>query len=316
MAVALSNQMVKYTTDMGQEMALDSAAVRNYLVSGKGNVSDQEIMMFLKLCEARGLNPFIRDCYLIKYDNNSPANIVTGKDYFTRKANMNPNFEGFRAGVIVLHGDQLVEREGTIVLKSEELIGGWAEVYRKDRKAPIKNTALLSEYNKNFANWKTMPATMIRKVPLVQSLREAFPEEFGGMYAPEEMPVDTSKLPDNVIDLPTTKADPPQPKQEKPNPQQAAFYKAMSDWCFTHGYQWGEVDTCVKARIDANPKRNKPGFWEQLQKPEFLLQFQAIITDDLAALHPDEAPDSAIFNGEVPLPGERMPGEDDLGFDE
>jgi hypothetical protein len=28
---------------------------------------------------------------------------------------------------------------------------------------------------------------MIRKVALVQALREAFPEDFGGLYSPEEM---------------------------------------------------------------------------------------------------------------------------------
>lgn len=116
---------------------------------------------------------------------------------------------------------------------------------------------------------------------------------------------------------PPTQQPPPAPPTvtNGANPYQAAFYKQMSDWCMIHGYAWGEVDQCVKARIDANPKRSKPGFWGQLQKPEFLLQFQAIITDDLAALHPDEAPDEEIFNGEMSLPGERLPGEDDLGFD-
>jgi hypothetical protein len=42
---------------------------------------------------------------------------------------------------------------------------------------------------------------MIRKVALVQALREAFPEDFGGMYSPEEMPVDTQTLPDNPVSL-------------------------------------------------------------------------------------------------------------------
>jgi hypothetical protein len=100
------------------------------------------------------------------------------------------------------------------------------------------------------------------------------------------------------------------------NPQQAAFYKQMCDWSLIHGYAWGEVDVCVKKRIDANPKRSKAGFWEQLQKPEFLLQFQALITDDLACLHPDTLTDEEILNGDMPLPGERQPGEDDLGFNE
>ena len=35
--------------------------------------------------------------------------------------------------------------------------------------------------------WSKKPATMIRKVALVQALREAFPANLGGMYAAEEV---------------------------------------------------------------------------------------------------------------------------------
>ena len=34
--------------------------------------------------------------------------------------------------------------------------------------------------------WSKKPATMIRKVALVQALREAFPKTFGGLYSAEE----------------------------------------------------------------------------------------------------------------------------------
>lgn len=50
-----------------------------------------------------------------------------------------------------------------------------------------------------FPTWAKMPATMIRKVALVQALREAFPEDFQGMYAPEEMPVEPSALDENIV---------------------------------------------------------------------------------------------------------------------
>ena len=52
-----------------------------------------------------------------------------------------------------------------------------------------------------MSNWQKMPATMIRKVALVQALREAIPEEFGGLYSPEEMPIDDSVLDDNPIEI-------------------------------------------------------------------------------------------------------------------
>lgn len=36
--------------------------------------------------------------------------------------------------------------------------------------------------------WSKKPATMIRKVAVVQALREAFPDKFQGLYAQEEFP--------------------------------------------------------------------------------------------------------------------------------
>lgn len=42
--------------------------------------------------------------------------------------------------------------------------------------------------------WSAKPATMIRKVALVQALREAFPQTFGGMYDADEVGMDSEVL--------------------------------------------------------------------------------------------------------------------------
>ena len=149
--------------------------------------TDQETMMFLKLCQARNLNPFLKEAYLIKYDSGKPAQMVVGKDKFTKTAEEHPQFDGYRAGIIVSVGDEIVEREGTFYKKGEELVGGWAEVHRKDRKMPFKQTIPLSEYNLKRANWLSMPGTMIRKVALVQALRECFATDLAGCYDSAEM---------------------------------------------------------------------------------------------------------------------------------
>ena len=62
----MANEMVKYTTDHG-EITLTSKIVRDYLVPSDSRVTDQEIGMFLKLCEYQKLNPFLREAYLVKY---------------------------------------------------------------------------------------------------------------------------------------------------------------------------------------------------------------------------------------------------------
>ena len=73
--------LAEFSTDTGQ--VLNAETVKNYLVSGNGAVTDQEVLMFIELCKAQKLNPFIREAYLIKFGT-SPANIVVGKDVFVK----------------------------------------------------------------------------------------------------------------------------------------------------------------------------------------------------------------------------------------
>lgn len=201
----MSNAIMTYETDQG-EVKLSPSIVKRYLVSGQADrVTDQEVVMFMQMCKYQGLNPFLREAYLIKFGN-APATMVTGKDTFTKRAAKSPLCAGYEAGVVVQGKDgQLHERKGALVLPNETLVGGWAKVYRKDWKVPMAITVGLDEYarRKNngelMSNWKQMPGTMIRKVALVQALREAIPEEFSGLYSPEEMPVDDSELDEEPI---------------------------------------------------------------------------------------------------------------------
>lgn len=190
----------------GQVVKISPNLVRSYLVNGNGQVSDQEVMMFISLCKYQKLNPFLREAYLIKYGN-QPATIVTGKDAFMKRAMRNPAYAGLEAGVVVMLPDGLMDnRVGSIVLAGEQLVGGWAKVHVKGWDVPLMVTVSFDEYclkNKDgqpMSNWAAKPATMIRKVAVVQALREAFPEDLGGMYAPEERNV--SDLPEDIITTP------------------------------------------------------------------------------------------------------------------
>lgn len=189
---------------------LTAETVRNYLVSGGGNVTDQEVVMFLELCKAQKLNPFVKDAYLIKYGNQA-AQIVTGKDVFIKRAYENPNFDGMRAGVVILKKDGSLEyREGSLKLPNETLVGGWCEVYLKDKRCPAKAVVSFDEYAGRKANgqlnsmWANKGATMIRKVAQSQALREAFPSEFRGCYQKEELGAEydapTTEIPPEVIE--------------------------------------------------------------------------------------------------------------------
>lgn len=231
--------LVEYETEYGK-VKLSPETVKRYLVNGDASrVTEQEIVLFMMLCKYQGLNPFLREAYLIKYGD-SPATIVTGKDTFTKRATKDPNCSGYESGIVVEKDGQLEYRKGTLVLKNETLVGGWARVFRKDWQVPLENTVALSEYvrynNKGELqkNWRDMPATMIRKVALVQALREAIPKELGGLYSPEEMPIDDSKLESKPIEITAKaisepKAEPKaEPMTDKQQGQICALIKELS----------------------------------------------------------------------------------------
>lgn len=189
--------LAEFNTETGQ--VLSAETVKNYLVSGNGAVTDQEVLMFMELCKAQKLNPFLREAYLIKFGN-SPANIVIGKDVFVKRAYRNPNFDGMRAGIVVVRKDGGMDyREGSLKAPGETLIGGWCQVYLKDVQHPVRSEVSLEEYSKAQATWKQMPCVMIRKCAIVTALREAFPEDLQGCYDSAEMQNVPDKLPEKEV---------------------------------------------------------------------------------------------------------------------
>lgn len=209
---------LKITFKSGDEdVTLSPMVIRNYLVNGDADkVTDQEIMMFMMLCRHQHLNPFLREAYLIKYGNN-PATIVTGKAAFEKRANRCEDYEGFEAGIVVLNEDGDLEyRAGTLVVSGEQLVGGWADVYVKNYKKPVRAVVSLEEYigrkkdGTVNSQWASKPATMIRKVAKTQALREAFPEDLQGLYAAEEVGADI--LPEEQMQPPIEPALQPEPQ--------------------------------------------------------------------------------------------------------
>ena len=194
-------QLVSFQSN-GMTVELSPQIVRDYLVSGdKERVSMQEIVMFINLCKFNGLNPWLREAYCIKYGN-EPATMVTGKEAFEKRAENHPQHDGHRAGIIIYDEDsgELTYRVGAFYIPGEKIVGGWAEVYRKDQKQSTRVEVPFDEYAGRKKDgslnrqWSAKPATMIRKVALVQALREAFPQTFGGMYDSDEVGVDSGVL--------------------------------------------------------------------------------------------------------------------------
>jgi phage recombination protein Bet len=94
------------------------------------------------------------------------------------------------------HDIDVLEVEGAFVPPGWELYGGWCIVYVQDGEQirQVVQRVLLSEYNREKASWKVMPATMIQKVAEAQAFRKAFPNALGGLYIPEEMGVEKDEV--------------------------------------------------------------------------------------------------------------------------
>ena len=180
--------LIEYQDMTGEVISLSPDVARYYFCK---QATDLDLILFMRTCQYHKLNPWLKEIYLVKYGT-EPAAIITAKATFLKRAEANKEFDGFKNGVVVLFQRALTYREGGLVLDGEVLIGGWAEVYRKDRNHPVRKEVLLKEYiqytKEKSPNkfWKEKPATMIIKVALVQALRESFTSNLGGLSISEE----------------------------------------------------------------------------------------------------------------------------------
>lgn len=169
----------------GQDVTLSYQIVRDFLTKGNGQVTDQDLTQFISICKYNQLNPFLNEAYLVKFGT-TPAQMIVSKEALMKRAEACETYEGFKAGIIVLRNNEVVETEGCFMLPNDQLVGAWAEAHRTDRKFPIVAKVSLKEYDKKQSTWNEKPSTMLRKVALVQALREAFPTQLGAMYVQEE----------------------------------------------------------------------------------------------------------------------------------
>ena len=144
----------EYTASDGQPVKLTKEIVKKYLVHGKGElVSDQEFMFFVHMCRARGLNPFTKECYLIKYSE-EPAAIVTSIDFFRKRARSQPDCQGWNVGLIVKNQAGTVRKTSGLLQDGETLLGAWFEATPKGFSHPYYKEVNLKGYVKTTREGK------------------------------------------------------------------------------------------------------------------------------------------------------------------
>ena len=173
--------------------------------SGK-RCSENDALKFMAMCQAKRLNPFESDCFLLGYDtqNGPQFSLITAHQAYLKRAEIHPEFDGMKSGIIVEEKPEeegargkLVEIEGDFYTPGEQrVVGGWAEVFFKGRKVSMKKRVRLERFNKGFGVWKDDAAGMICKVAECDSLRSSFPTMLGGLYMREEVDMPNTVKPD------------------------------------------------------------------------------------------------------------------------
>jgi len=177
-----------------QHVNLSIKVVRQYLCTPTANgvaPSDADVVKFIKLCQARELDPWVGDAFLVGYDSkNGPVfNLITAQQALLKRAEINADYDGMESGVILLIDGKTEYREGDFYCEGEKLLGGWARVHRKNVSRPSFDALKLSTYDSGYSRWKADPAGMIVKCAESSALRKAFPTQLGGLYTREEMDI-------------------------------------------------------------------------------------------------------------------------------
>lgn len=79
------NLPVGYTPDLSIDV------IKKYI---NDKATDEEAYVFLEMCKARNLNPFLGDAYLVKYDHVSAATMIVGKGALLKRAQAHPMYNG------------------------------------------------------------------------------------------------------------------------------------------------------------------------------------------------------------------------------
>lgn len=172
--------------------------------------SDRDAIKFLMLCQAKRLNPFDGDAYLLGYEGKDGVanfSLITAHQAYLKRAELHPEFDGMESGVIVQGEDgKLSELKGDFHLPDQKVVGGWATVYFKARKVPITRKVRLTRFQKSYGVWQDDPGGMICKCAEADALRSSFPTMLGGLYCREEMDVPAGQ-PSPAHDIPTRLVD-------------------------------------------------------------------------------------------------------------
>lgn len=138
--------------------------------------SNDELELFLHICNRTGLDPFMKQIYSIPRGNQ--RTIQTSIDGLRVIANRTGQYSPGAESTFV-YGEKKELISATSYVRKMTQDGTWHNV---------SCSAMYSEYKpSNDTFWKKMPHVMLAKCAEAAALRKAFPAEMSGIYIKEEM---------------------------------------------------------------------------------------------------------------------------------
>ena len=144
--------------------------------------TDRELVLFCKIANDLGLNPFANELYLIPFGGSHQ--IVIAVQAYLKRASHNPNYSHIEAGLVVQRNNQYVRTTGTMRYPGDITYGAWCDAYKilpngTVSSRPFSHEVTLADWNKGSNVWATKPEHMIMTTAIRQCVRMAFPDEFG-----------------------------------------------------------------------------------------------------------------------------------------
>ena len=274
-----SQDKIKLTVGMVQRMVAVPTK------SGR-TCSERDAFKFIMLCRARRLDPFQGDAFLIGFDakDGPQFSLITAHQAFLKRAELHPEFDGMKSGVIVLDGGKVVELEGDFHTEEQMLLGGWATVFFKTRKVPSHDKLALKNFMKRWPDgspqgrWKDDPEGLIVKCAESSALRKAFPTMLGGLYMREEIEVSgqtLSDMPMPALEAEAAPADQPKGNEDVPTPGTASAKPAggsgdspqarLAALATENGFTWADYQRWGSEEFSGNhPGAERLSGWEHV----------------------------------------------------
>jgi len=195
--------------------------IKNTVAKG---ATDDELKMFLHICQKYQLDPFLKEIWFIKRakkakDKNgnwdyrklpdgsidysgAETMMMTSRDGYLRVAQDDVNFNGIKSFVVKegdvfevdAQTDQIIHKFG---VKRGKILGAWCAVYHKQRRPVICFVDYSEYYDDKSTTWKKYPSAMIMKVAEVLALKRQF--GISGLVTQEELTTIAEQ--ENVIEI-------------------------------------------------------------------------------------------------------------------